>query len=229
MKDFKTHFIYWILPTAFTLLCILLYFFNPAGTASIVSPEFNREFGLLEMTQKALIIVVFILALKAAKRTVNKYEKFLLVFIALASIFILLEEIDYGLHYYELIKGQRHNITVRNIHNNGKITSWFKAAAYVFLALFFVVLPAMSKYTQRRFPLINFLSPSFKIVPALISLILLNQLAFYFYEQNVHQNRSLDGNVSEFEELMIYYIVMLYVREIVQTAKPFPYPMSTRK
>lgn len=222
MKDFKTHFIYWILPGVVTLVCILLYFFNFFRSSAVISPAFNREFGVLENLQLMVLTVIAALSIKAIGKKEDKYEKYIFTAITVLSVFLLLEEIDYGLHYYELLTGQQQNISTRNVHNNGKITGWFKMSSYIFLVLFFVLFPFISRYTKDRFPFLYYISPSNKIITTLICLVLLNQLAFYFYKQDIHTNRSLDGNVSEFEELLTYYIVLLYIRELAKCNKTFP-------
>ncbi|HEX8334689.1 MAG TPA: hypothetical protein VF622_18845 [Segetibacter sp.] len=221
MKRLRIHFVYWILPTLITLKCILIYFFNFFGSSHIISPEVNREFGILENLQLLLIIIILLIAIRAVRLKENKPEKYLFSFIAALSLFFLFEEIDYGLHYYELFSDNIKNTTIRNIHNNGKITSVFKMTAYIILVVFFGIFPLISAKIKQRVPFLNYIGPSKNIVSATISLFVLNELAFYLYHQNFHSNRSLDGNVSEFEEFMTYYIVMLYIMELANTGKKF--------
>lgn len=135
-----------------------------------------------------------------------------------------MEEIDYGLHYYDRLTGKK-EITkivvfdneVRNIHNNGKlILNIMKLAAYALVCIFFVVLPLLSEKIKAKSKWVFFLSPSKLIVTTAVSMLVLNQIALYFYKRYEYTNHSLDVNVSEFEETMIYYIIFLYLRELLK-------------
>jgi hypothetical protein len=222
-QTFRTHVIYWILPTLFTVICILIYFFDLFGASEIISPSFNREFGILENLQALLILVIVFITARGARLKQNKLEKYIFYLIAVLSVFFFLEELDYGLHFYELITGRDGDEKVyilykaekiRNIHNTGKNTNILKMTSYVIIVLFFVLLPILKQITKHNLPIIHKITPSVYIIYTVISLFLLNQFAFYLYRQDFHTNRSLDSNVSEFEELMFYYIVLLYIAKM---------------
>jgi hypothetical protein len=204
-----------------------MYFFNFFGLSQFIASEQNREFGVLEHLQLALILVIFFIAVKAYKRKETKPEKYLFAFVAALSFFFLLEEIDYGLHYFELFSDNPPQPQIRNFHNNGSITSVFKMTAYVVIVVFFLLLPLVPNSTRRKFPFLEYISPSKKIITTAICLFLINEAAFYFQRQNLHVNRALDGNTSEFEEFMTYYVVMLYILEMADIRKRFHMPFST--
>jgi hypothetical protein len=214
--------IYWILPSIITLSCILIYYFNWFGLEELIAPEINREFGLVENLQLVLLLVIFFIAIKGFCSKTIKMAKYGFLVIAIIAIFMFLEEIDYGLHYYEYLtgKGQTQVVVfdqkVRNIHNNGPLQNLFKLAAYTIIVVFFVIFPLIPANKKEKFPLLNFLRPSRYIISTAISLLVLNQLALYLYRMYNSPNRSLSGNVSEFEEIMIYYILMLYIIEMVK-------------
>jgi hypothetical protein len=53
-----------------------------------------------------------------------------------------LEEIDYGLHYYDGLAGvSRERMGTRNLHNIGQATGGIKAVADAGMAVLFVVIP----------------------------------------------------------------------------------------
>ena len=220
---FKKHFIYWILPSIVTLSCTLIYFYNLFGLEDFIAPRVNREFGLIENIQLLLLILIFITALKGFHTRTEKIEKYGFMLVAILTAWMFLEEIDYGLHYYDHLTGKQ-EITkvvvfdkeVRNIHNNGPMQNLFKLTAYGVIIIFFVIFPLLPPRYKQRYPVLNFLSPSKLIITTATSLLILNQIALYLYKKYNTPTSALTANVSEFEEIMIYYIVFLYLREIVK-------------
>jgi hypothetical protein len=218
-KNFKTHLIYWIVPSAITLACILIFYFNWFGLSEFIAPSINREFGVIENIQNILLILIFITALKGFRTRNTKIEKYGYVLIMAATVFMFLEEIDYGLHYYDQLTGKSaitkvvvFDNEVRNLHNNGKmILNLMKLAAYIVVGLFFAALPLLPEKIKTKNRWLNFLSPSRYIVATAICLLVLNQIARYLYKNYDYANHSLDSNVSEFEEIMTYYIIFLYL------------------
>jgi hypothetical protein len=211
---------------------MLLYYFNLFGLEEIIAPRINREFGVVENIQLVLLVFIFLFALKGVRRREEKIEKYAFLAIAIFTLILFLEEIDYGLHYYDYFTG-KHEMTkvvvfdneVRNIHNNGSMQNIFKLVAYGVIIIFFVVFPFIPQSIKTKFPLLNFLSPSKYVVITAVCLLLLNQLALYFYHRYNSLTKALSGNVSEFEEIMIYYIILLYMGELVKK----PQGMLTRR
>ena len=229
-NNFKTHFIYWILPSVVTLCCILIFYLNLFGLSEIIAPEQNREFGIIENIQLLLLLMIFFLAVKGARLHKLKIEKYAYIAVAAATAFIFLEEIDYGLHYYDILTGRdKDNVAaiqvfdtkVRNFHNNqNDVLDIMKLMSYAMIAIFFVLLPLLPNRLKQKYPLLNYLSPSRYIVITAFCLLVLNQLALYLYKNFDYSNASLNANVSEFEEIMTYYIIFLYIREMVKKHLP---------
>ena len=220
---FKKHFFYWILPSIVTLSCTLIYFYNLFGLEDFIAPRLNREFGLIENIQLLLLILIFITAVKGVRTREHKIEKYGFMLIAILTAWIFLEEIDYGLHYYDHLTGKK-EITkvvvfdkeVRNVHNNGPMQNLFKLTAYGVVIIFFVILPFLPAKYKERYPLLNLLSPSKYMIAPAVCMLILNQIALYLYHKYNTPTSALTANVSEFEEIMIYYILLLYFRELVK-------------
>lgn len=228
--SFRKHLIYWIIPSIVLLACILTFYLNWLGLSDVIAPPINREFGIVENIQNILLILIFFIALKGFRARKTKIEKYSYAIIMAITVFMFLEEIDYGLHYYDHLTG-REEITklivfdseVRNIHNNAKlILNVMKMAAYVVVCFFFVVLPLLPEKLKNKSRWLDFLSPSKFIITSAISMLLLNQVALYFYKRYEYANHSLDANVSEFEETMIYYIILLYLVELLNKPQGIP-------
>ena len=223
VTNLKKHFVYWALPSLVTSACILIYYFNLFGLEQLIAPKINREFGLVENIQLLLILLIFLVVVKGVRTSKIKIIKYGFIVAGALSIFLFLEEIDYGLNYYDYLGAKAEktyvnvlNKEIRNIHNNGPLQNIFKLLAYTLILIFFIVFPLLPPGKKEKLALINFLSPSRLITTTAISLILLNQFAVYLYRVYNSPGKSLSGNVSEFEEIMIYYILLLYVNELVK-------------
>jgi hypothetical protein len=224
-NSLHTHFIYWILPSLITLGCMLVFFYDPFGWSTIIVSKQNREFGVLEHLQSFIILIMFFYAIRGIRNKKNVVEKTIFILAALVSLFMLFEEIDYGLHYYEWMKGiesKPPEEQLRNVHNNGNITDIIKTTTNIFIAVFLIALPIINYFTKKKYPLVTYFSPTPYILTTLFCLFLLSQYAFYLYRQDFHTNRAIDGNISEFEEFMIYYAFMLYLKEMTSKDKRIP-------
>lgn len=224
-SQFNKHLFYWILPSATIVLLSLVYFLNVLGLAEVIAPDFNREFGLLENLQLVLLLFIAYICLRKFKNGTEKIEKYGFLIVGLFTVFIFFEEMDYGLHYIDYYNGKTQETVkyemqveqkVRNIHNTGKLVGKFKLTSYFIIVLFFVILPLLPVRIKERFAIIRFLSPSRWIVTTATSLLITNQIAFYLYRNHNFFNRSMDSNISEFEETMTYYIILLYLWEMIK-------------
>jgi hypothetical protein len=234
MEKFQKHIIYWILPSVIILTCIIFYFFDGFHLSQWIAPELNREFGVIENLQLVIIILITATALKGTRVRIDRLEKNAFKIIFILSVILFLEEIDYGIHYYEYFINKRMEVksaavvlgekNIRNIHNNWNLTSNLKFMAYTLIAVFFVLVPLIPKNRLEKYRVLHYLAPSKYIVTTAVSLLILNQVALYFYQSHPYTNQSLTGNVSEFEETMIYYIGFLYFREMIY--KPLLFPLE---
>ena len=145
----------WII-LGFNALAIALYFSGNTALQQIIAPTLDtlrpsqwREFGLLEIVQTGVLIaIIWILFVTAIRRT-HIAEKVVLFIGTAAFIFLFLEEIDYGLHFYELLTGKHSSVVSRNWHNqwkgdveNATILKRLNDAAII---LWFVLLPALAR------------------------------------------------------------------------------------
>ena len=128
----KTHFVFWLGPSLFLLACACVYFLDPYGMSSLIAPELNREFGLLEHIQLILILAIVFVAFAQSRSVPTRFERLFFAVVGIFAFFILLEEIDYGIHYWELLQTNTiaENATgefegrARNIHNQGEMRTY---------------------------------------------------------------------------------------------------------
>lgn len=98
----------------------------------ILSPKHNREFGLIELLQN----VTLLLLITAQFPLINHNRFFYKIaqgVLLLFFVFVFLEEVDYFLHYIEVItKRDSYAINIlghRNLHNNTNVV-WIRKVAY---------------------------------------------------------------------------------------------------
>ncbi len=132
--------------TAYTIFVFLLYcwmLFAPLSCVELFAPVENRELGLIELTQ----VVVLLLTIYAAIVQLKNNNGMILLWgvIILILSLIVLEETDYGLHYYDFIVGNQPyqssiNGTFRNMHNQGNNNVVIKTIILIIQILIFGVL-----------------------------------------------------------------------------------------
>jgi len=213
------HFTYWQFPL---LLGLLLVFMNYSGISfltELVSPDVNREFGLLENLQLLLIASSLVYVLKAIRLKDFWFEKLAYVVLAMFFLFLFLEEIDYGIHYYEFfITGvEEDKGMVRNFHNQGDNNFYLRQASYIVMVVLFIVMPFFKKKIKNN--LFHHFAAKQYIIYSFIVYLFIGQVSRWLPKLGMPINESLRGNHQEFEELILYYTILLFVYEIANSKK----------
>ena len=212
--DKSAHFTYWQFPLIAGIFLVFLNYSGIRGFTELISPDVNREFGLLENLQLLLIATTFIYAVKAIRLKKFWFEKLAYVVLSLFFVVLFLEEIDYGIHYYEyFVKGVTEDKSiVRNFHNQGDNNYYLRQASYVVMVLLFVVLPFFRNKIKNN--LLHHFVASSMIIYSFLVYLFIGQLSRWMPKLGMPVNESLRGNHQEFEELVLYFIILLYVYEI---------------
>ena len=215
---------YVVLPAAVSLTLIAAYFSGVPWLQSIISPnlpgiDFNtkREMGLLENLDNLLLVGIVIVAACGLRRKKLAPERVGFVLILLFSVWVLLEEVDYGWHFREFFLGQ-HSGSFRNIHNIGHTTQVIKSVVDLGMVVLFVALPLAAR--RVRWPLLRYAAPTAYSILTLVVMVLVRTLAHGLESQGYGRGGTLTNNISEFRELVVYYIFLLYVVEIVFLRSP---------
>jgi hypothetical protein len=219
---FKYVIIYGVIPGFVGSALIIMYYSGIKLFQEIVAPTiYNfsagswREFGLLENLQNLFLIAIIGMAIFGLKSKLYRLEKLVMAALAFLACFILMEETDYGLHFYEyfVVGYQKHSTKPTNIHNIGEINDILKQLCYIFLILFFffgpLILPKINK------PFIRYILPNRWFVLTLTVMFFLSRLAHYLDDADFNPQGNLSKNISEFEELTFYYIFMIYVYNLI--------------
>lgn len=142
---------YFVVPMSISAVMLTMYFSGIRLLETIVvAPYFEavpinsrREFGLLENTQHLMVLAICVIAIGAAIRQKNLLARVFMVFIAMGGLVLFLEEMDYGLHLYELLTdtSPENTAEIRNLHNVGNRTATLKTVSTTLSILVFGVAP----------------------------------------------------------------------------------------
>ena len=224
-----------LVPSIITLFCMGLYFSGKTSLQQIILPPIPwlpeaswRELGLLEGLQDLSLLLILLLSLAVLRLGENWIERVLIVGLTCVSLFVFLEEADYGLKYYELVSRSEVHIEQRNWHNemdgDEERVKLFKQISDTGLAVCFLILPLLFCRRRNNGPLSLLPSAWFAVSAGLA--IGLSRLAHWFHDLGFDQiggaEGGLTGNISEFREWFVYYLVLLYLLQLLaqRTAVP---------
>ena len=216
------HLAYWVLPLLAGWTFIAMYFSQIHWMQELIAPAFNREFGLLENLGAVLILCSLAVLIKISRLPLKPAFKGVVLLACMVTGLMFLEEIDYGLHLIEWVKGvsQEEGVQIRNFHNQGNNTNNIKLVANVLLASIFVILPYVD--ALKRYRAVKIVSPSKMIVFTVVATALVALLHEALDPYGLPSNRALDSNQSEFEEVLIYYTFLVYFVEKYRQFKSSP-------
>jgi len=215
-------FLYLALPAGVGAALVGMFFSGVGWMQSLVVPVGNREYGLLENLQNLLLLAMIWVGWRSARRAVHGLDRAGWRALCVFALLVLLEEIDFGLHYYESLANvpDAERATVRNLHNQEGVLRWIKLAVDSCLALFFVALPWAGRRIQQ--PTVRWLMPSRGLTVTLLLSVLVSRLAHYGTDHGWPTNGSIKSNISEFRELFTYYVFLLYLFDLGLRRPPRP-------
>ncbi len=204
------HFIYWVLPALIVVTLMAMYFSGIDPLRQVVAPRINREFGLLENIQHLMLLWIVIIGVRAVRSSGHRWRRRMFLFIAVVTALLFLEEVDYGLHWWELIMGTppEEQASVRNLHNIGGTTQDIKYIGNIVMILMFVVMPFVATRSTSQWW--RYFRPSRYLVITAVVTFLLARLAHYLYDSGYYPDGPISSNISEFREVMVYYVWLIY-------------------
>lgn len=221
---FRKILVFFLIPVIISLAIMAMHFSGIDRLMQIVVPDIPwmnsdsvRELGLLENIQNIYLLAMIATAIYGIKIKPMKWERLLMAFLALGAIFVFLEEIDYGLHYYDYLmkigpSSAGAGAEIRNIHNIGEVTDFLKFIMNAGIALLFVIAPLTLAKSSNS--LIRYITPGRWFILTVVSMFLLSRLAHALNRAGFGSG-TLDNNISEFSEMTDYYIFMIYFYELV--------------
>ena len=217
-----------VLPGILSLSLMAMYFSGNAFLQNIVAPSMDnmplfsaREFGALELLQDFLLLCIIFYALRSFVAASDLWVKLIALLIVLLSVFTFLEEIDYGAHFIEYFSGEHGSLAQetwdRNWHNKTSASgvqnvSYLKLASNIGMLTGFVLAPLLLSSTRN--PTLRLLVPSRWMIATVVLIVLLGFLAHYLDDAGYSMIGATPGNlyknISEFGELNMYYLFLLY-------------------
>lgn len=199
---------YFFLPA---LVCVVLvwgYFSGIGWLSELIAPAWNREFGLLENLQNLLLLAGAWVALRSLLRGGSPLERTFMALFLAGSLFMFLEEIDYGAHFRELFGGLAPGRApgFRNLHNLGNNSTRMKQAGDVVITLWFVLFPLVFRNTRNA--VLRYFRPSCWFIPTAALSVAVSRVAHWVGSGGAN---GLAHSYSEFRELVTYYMGFLYV------------------
>lgn len=222
---FKSHV---VLPGIISLLLIGMYFSGNAYLQNIVAPSLEdvpafmaREFGALEILQNFLLVWISFYSVRCFMAAGDLRVKLFSLFLIIVGVFTLLEEVDYGIPFVEYFTGHYGSLAPetwqRNWHNRigssgVQNVSYLKLAASIAIPLGFVLAPLL--LAGSRNPTLRLLVPSRWVIGTVIAMVLLSRLAHGLDDAGYSIIGGTEGilhkNISEFRELNMYFLLLLY-------------------
>ena len=206
-----------LIPGIGSALLIAAYFSGIPWLRAIISPSINREYGLLENLQLVLLLMIVVCAAFGVIIKQNRTEKIIMVVILAGSVFMFLEEFDYGLHYYRLLTGNplvdSETEKFINVHNIGEASPKFKLSGDLSLIILFIIFPLF--FSRSRNNLLRYLAPNRFFILTVILMFVVSRTAHFLEDAGIGGSGSLHGSISEFRELLTYYVFALYFFELV--------------
>ena len=205
---------YLVVPLALGAALVGLYFSGIPALQDLAAPAHQREYGLVENLQNLLLVLIAVRALRAAGREASIRLRLGGRLLAAFAAAVLLEEIDWGHHYYVSATGNRLPPGEHfNIHNQGNTTNWIKLVVDSSFVLAFVVLPFVAGRLPER---VRAWVPSrFSVLTAVVG-VATSRTAHALEDAGVANNGALHSNISEFREVFVYWIAWLYLGEIAR-------------
>ncbi|NOQ93215.1 MAG: hypothetical protein GQ547_01120 [Methylophaga sp.] len=216
-----------VIPVVLNILLMGFYFSGVDALQQIISVNngfLTRESGLLEQLENIYLLTVFVMFAYFSIKRINAIEKLFFFSSSLIFLFLLLEEIDYGINLYEFFTHNTISGSARNWHNesaNGtkQNVHYFKQLIDLANFLWFIVLPLIA--AKIKTPIIKCLIPHRFFILGFLLTILYSRIAHSLddLELSVIDGvyGSLRGNISEFREHNTYYLYLLYAFQVINT------------
>jgi len=218
-----------LVPVLISLLLIGLYFSRISFLQHIIAPSIEgvepfsqREFGAVELLQNLVLLWIFYYTVRCFLAAKDWPIRLFCILVAGAVLFQFLEEIDYGAPFLNLLTDQKQAVLPvdwgRNLHNKilddgEQFGGYLKLTARIIIVLGFLLAPLLKN--RIPWPKVRLLIPSRWVIATVMSSYVLSRLAHWLDDTGVGIIDGVQGNlylnISEFSELGLYYLFLLYI------------------
>lgn len=191
-----------------------MHFSADPTLGNIVAPRFNRELGLLENLQHAILLAVLAIAVARARGATDRRERAAFAIVAAGATFMFFEEIDYGTHWWSALHGRADDYLPFSLHNTGRNSDKFKKAGDATMIAFFGIFPLAAWRPWNRW--IELFRPSAWFLASLASMLLLSEIAHELNDRGFRGGSPIRDSLSEFRELFVYYVWLVYFLDVAR-------------
>ena len=225
--------IYLLIPGLLSLALILMYFSDVEWMQRLIVPNMPgaypdsiREFGIVENLQNLYLLTMIGMTAYAVRNRPAKWQRWAMTLALVFSIFIFLEEIDYGLHHYEFFAeiSQPEAARLRNLHTIGRSVDTMKWVVDTGIVLAFVVAPLVLARSNNH--LVRYFLPSRWFILTIVAMVVLSELAHGLERAGLGPG-TMENNLSEFRELTIYYLFMIYIYQLAFNREHIAKPQTS--
>ncbi|THB75270.1 MAG: hypothetical protein D6B25_12305 [Desulfobulbaceae bacterium] len=235
----KNLIIFVLIPLGINILFFSLYFSGIPFLQQLIAPKIShipepswREFGLVELSQDFILLLTVLILICAFFYRKNLKERLFFLIGTLFILFLLFEEIDYGLHFYHYFSETRSEIVRLNWHNQHTFTDrengrYLGQLGDLLLVVWFLVMPLVAR--KAKLARIRRFIPSPWFIATVVVALACSQLGHWLEDIGLATidgaHGLLRGNISEFRETTIYYIGLLYSWQLFKTPTLFKLPL----
>lgn len=235
----KNIYLFVVIPVCSNCILLGLYYSGIHELQQIIAPTIDflavrswREFGLVEQLQNICLLSTVALFFHSFIKREPASEKLFFLTLSIIVLFLFAEEIDYGMHIYELIQGEYSGVGNTNLHNVviGKhdYGHYLKQLMDLTTIIWFILLPMLSN--RIKTPLIKSLLPTRFFIVGFFLTFVFSQIAHFLQGNDFGIINGVEGNmvgnISEFRELNTYYLYFLYGLQITKDGFPLTSPVN---
>jgi len=202
---------------------VAMYYSGNPVLRNLVSPDapsipddLRREFGLLESLQIVCLVALAGVTVAGLRRKRNLARRAALWALLIGTLWMICEETDYGCHYLDLLRGDwvaGESLEQTNIHSIGYVRVVLQNLAlfgtFIFFGAFAIVFHRSPNTALR------YLAPDRLSVLAVLLVTAIQEIAWKAASRVPPGYGSLDGHETEFAELGLYYLVLLYAIDVI--------------
>ncbi len=218
---------YVILPSATSLVMIILYFSGSPALQAVISPKvwgidshLWTKYGLLEILQVVLLFCVLFYAIRCLMASSQKLIIFFVLVLVIGVVFMLLQETGYGLYYQQYFDRppMPARLPVDEVFAPTAPPEAEQLAGLINLGgagLMMLVLLITPMFSTSRNRTLRLVSPSYWMSIGAIAALLvfwiawkLNSMGFAIIEG---YPGALSYDITEFLQFSVYYLLLIYM------------------
>lgn len=222
---------YLVIPTVLSLVLIFLYFSDSRMLQSLVAPSIYgldsisaNKVGALELIQMFILLCALFFGIRCLLGGQGVMVKLASAVILGVTVFVFLQELDYGSHYREYFNRPPPPVRVSSVaplpaaqplSEAERVASQFGLAVCGGALLIYLLTPMIPVGRNRT---LRLLVPNFWLTSGAVLSGLLFFVVWYLYRQGHSVIEGVPGNLDddlgEFLQLNVYYYLLMYLTSL---------------